>query len=223
MYFAPEVHENDFLSLLNRFIQIAGIAPWKKKFEWLQNEIVANNYMREWLQERHGMEAKLHELMIKEQQTGRFPLKVEDVQQYRLYAFVTAVARIYDGLSMAGKARLRGMLLDGLKSTNGLVSLQHEMTTAIHLMSRSFDVEFHDMEEGSGVDFIARRDGIEIEVECKVFTCDIGRKVHKRHVFTLFKALESTVSPICRDATNGLFIRIKYRIVLPQIQIRIMK
>lgn len=209
MYFAPEVHEQDLLPLLNKFIQITGGVPWEKKFEWLQNEIVANSYMKEWLQERHSMEAKLHELLIEERQTGRFPLAVQDVQQYRLYGFVTAVARIFDGLSMVGRARLKGMLLDGLKSTNGLVSLQHEMTTAIHLMSRGFDVEFYDMEKGSGVDFIARRDGVEIEVECKVFTCDIGRKIHKRHVFALYKALESTVNPIYKVATKGLFVRIR--------------
>lgn len=209
MYFVPEVHEKDFLSLLEKFIRITGAEPWEKKFLWFRNELIANSYIREWLQERHGMEAKLHELLMKERETGRFPLEIQDIYQYRLYGFVTAVARIYDGLSMPGRVRLRGMLLDGLKSTNGLVSLQHEMATAIHLMSRGFDVEFYDMENGSGVDFIARRNGIEIEIECKVFTCDIGRKIHKRHVFALYKALESTVKPIYQAATKGLLIRVK--------------
>lgn len=49
---------------------------------------------------------------------------------YPLFAFAAGVVRIYSKLSEKGKKRIRGMLLDGLKPDNNLMSLQHEVSTA---------------------------------------------------------------------------------------------
>lgn len=208
MYFKLEMRDIDFLPLFDKFVEITGQVPWTKKLGWIQQEIAGNLFMEEWFRERHGLEMKLYELLMEEQQTGQFPVAVRDVQQYNLYGFVGMVNRIYEQLSPSGQTRLRGMLLDGLKTDNDLLSLQHEISTAVHLMSRGFDIEFHDMEYGSGVDFIARQGGLEIEVECKMFTGDIGRKIHKRRILSLHKAFLPVLRPVFEAATRGIFIRI---------------
>lgn len=59
------------------------------------------------------------------------------------------------------------------------------MKIAAHLMLQGFDVIFHDLENSGGFDFLASRDGVEIEVECKAFSGDIGRKIHLRRQYQL--------------------------------------
>lgn len=208
MRFDADVKDTDFLALLVRCCQITGQSAWDKKFEWLRQERRSNPFLHEWLHERHAIEIKLLQLLLQQQETGHFPLAITDEEQYRLYGFVATVARAHENLSLAGRNRLRGMLLDGLKSENGLMSLQHEMTTAVHLMTRGFDVEFNDMENGTGVDYVARKDGIEIEVECKMFTGDVGRQIHKRRVLSLHKALAPIVERVYESAHRGIFIRV---------------
>jgi hypothetical protein len=100
------------------------------------------------------------------------------------------------------------MLLDGLKPDNNLLSVQHEVITVVHLVQRGYDVEMNDLERGSGVDFIATREELQLEVECKMFTGDLGRKLHRRKVLMLHKHLFDTVLRAYQSAQHGLFIRI---------------
>ena len=69
------------------------------------------------------------------------------------------------------------MLVDGLQSDKGLLPLQHEMTTITHLLLNGFNVTCHDLENNGGFDFLASRDGVEVEVECKMVSGDIGKQL----------------------------------------------
>ena len=60
-----------------------------------------------------------------------------------------------------------GYLKDGLRSDNGLAALAHELAVAAHLWSAGFDLEFADIEDGTRFDILARKDGIDLEVDCK--------------------------------------------------------
>lgn len=208
MRFPIEVHDTEVSQLVLELMRITGIKPWEKRFEWLTNEINENSHMESWLRERCGLELTLKEALANGniQQGNRFD--VQTIEHYELVAFMAGVTRIFKQLSPVGQNRLRGVILDGLNTDKGLSSVQHEITTAVHLMSRGFDVEFHDLDCEGGVDFIARKEGIEIEVECKMFSADIGRKIHRRRSATLFKAFEGVINQIYRTATCGLIVRI---------------
>ena len=208
MRFPIELHDYDIIPLLNRMMEITGVDPWSKKIAALQFHLKQNELLREFQLERHGIELKLGQLMAEQEKSGVFPVAVRDQLQYSLYAFSAGFVRIYNELSLVGQKRIRGMLLDGLKPDNNLMSLQHEVSTAVHLVSTGFDVEMHDIENGSGVDFIARRDGAELEVECKMFTGDLGRQIHKRKVLVLHRHLWETIDRIYKSAKTGLIIRI---------------
>jgi hypothetical protein len=98
------------------------------------------------------------------------------------------------------------MLLDGLKEDTGLLSLQHEFITAVHLISCGFDVEFHDLEMGGGHDFTARQGAVEIEVECKMFSADLGRKFHKRSTAALSKRLHDLLTRTQANVIGGVLV-----------------
>jgi hypothetical protein len=208
MRFEIELNDYEVPSLLNRLIAITGREPWERKFAALRKQLNENGFLRDYQIERHGLELTLRDLLSEQERTGVFPLAVRDRLQYRLYAFSASVVRIYDKLSPAGRMRLRGMLMDGLKPDNNLLSLQHEITTAVHLVSLGFDVVFHDIESDSGFNFIGRRDGLELEVECKMFTGDLGRQIHKRKVLVLHHHLSGPINRVYQSAQTGILIRV---------------
>jgi hypothetical protein len=45
-------------------------------------------------------------------------------------------------------------------------------------MAAGFDVEFNDLCNNGGFDFLVRKDNVEIEVECKSVSGDLGRQIH---------------------------------------------
>ncbi|CAO3407262.1 hypothetical protein [Azospirillum largimobile] len=51
-------------------------------------------------------------------------------------------------------------------------------------MRQGFDVIFNDLELG-GFDYLIRRNGLELEVECKNASADVGRQIHRRRVYQL--------------------------------------
>ncbi len=60
-------------------------------------------------------------------------------------------------------------------------------------MIRGFDISWRDLEGDGGFDFLARRDSFEFEVECKVFSGDIGRKIHSRRQYQLGGLIYKTI------------------------------
>ena len=208
MRFSIEVHDTEVPQLLEGLTQITGIEPWKRRFEWLQREAAGNLLMEDWLRERCSIEWTFSQVLRSRALMRKQPFRVDNLAQYELVAFAAGTVRCYERLSERGRRRLRGVLLDGLKEDKGLASIQHEITTAVHLMRRGFDVEFHDMEHGGGVDFVARQQGIEIEVECKMFSADLGRKIHRRRAATLCKALEGVLTRTYGSASVGMIVTV---------------
>jgi len=128
-------------------------------------------------------------------------------------SFAFAIAEVHRRLSPKARIVLEQRLYGSLKGENSLAPIVHEMTVAVHLMHRGWDVEFHDLEEGEGFDYIARNGGEEIEVECKRVSADKGRKVH-RHDFGKFAGpLLPTLQEFahCR-AANIVHLRVKDRL-----------
>ena len=128
--------------------------------------------------------------------------------EYRLYSFVAAVVRAHAILSERGKARLAGAIRSALEKEAGLGPLAFEMKMAVHLMSRGFDVEYHDLESGGGYDFLARREAVEFEVECKHVSADIGRQIHRRKIYDLGRLLHPVLSRALDETPGGRFLRV---------------
>jgi len=206
--FSVEIRDTEVAQLLQALTNITGPEAWLRRFEWLQRELSENPLMEDWLRERCAIELAMREVQSNAPLIPNQPLKLNTRDQYELVAFAAGTVQCYEHLSEGGRRRLRGVLLDGLKEDKGLLSIQHEITTAIHLMSRGFDVEFQDMEHGGGVDFIARKDNVEIEIECKMFSADLGRKIHRRRSAMLYKALTNVLAETYNSATKGLIVAV---------------
>ena len=108
----------------------------------------------------------------------------------RLYAFATSFLRLHAVLSEPAQTRLKGSLRGKYLGDVGLGPLAYELEIATHLSRMGFEVEFHDLENDGGFDFLAITDnGIEIEIECKHISADLGRKIHRHESHLLFDLL----------------------------------
>jgi hypothetical protein len=85
------------------------------------------------------------------------------------------------------------------------------MSVAVHLWAAGFDVEFTDLEGRERFDLLARKDGIELEVDCKTASGDVGRPVHRSRALELFRRIEPIVKQYAETAdapSQGVAIRI---------------
>lgn len=207
MHLHTEVFDAEIPRIIDAFIAITGIEEWERRFIWLDTQRTQNDFLRDYIGQIYALELEFARVCKEIADTGRVGIRADTVERYRLFAFVTGVTSIYERLSPLGQKRLRGMILGGLRDS-GLTPLQQEMSVAAHLFSRGFDVVFSDMETGSGFDFLATKDGVELEVECKRVGLSLGRKIPRLETLNLHKHIHAQVKPLFARLNCGLFLRV---------------
>ena len=193
---------------MTRLIAITGWKPWQRRLAWLHEQVRANPTMPYFLDERFGLELAFDQIRRHYNQSGRYPWPPETPEQQRFYSFLAMVSRCHHRLNSKGKIRLKGMIVDALKSDSGFSPLAYEMKTVAHLMSQGFDVVFYDMDQGGGFDYLIEKDGIELEIECKLISADIGRQIHPRKFHLLSTTLLPEMANILSQEIGGYLIRI---------------
>jgi hypothetical protein len=151
--------------------------------------------LKDYFDERYSIERSFARALEYRHQWGRFPpvRGTEAHRYFELYSFVHILSGIYDQLSPKGQSRVRGHLKDGLKSNAGLAPLAHELAVAVHLWTAGFDLEFMDTEGRARFDILARKGGLELEVDCKTASGDVGRQIHRRRVLELFNRIKPSL------------------------------
>lgn len=208
MYFSTEAVPAEIPAHVSRFISITGWKPWKRRLDWLNEQIRANPTMSLFVSERFAIELAFYEVRKHYRSTGNYPWPPKSLEQQRLYSFAAMVSRCHHRLSPSGRKRLRGMIDHSLKTDDGFASLAFEMKIAAHLMTKGFDVGFNDMEAGRGFDYLVSQDNAEVEVECKFVSGDIGRKVHLKRVHQLGGVLLGTIHGLLEKEEGGKLVRI---------------
>ena len=182
MHFDTTAVPAELPALLRRFVSITAWGPWKSRLSALQRQMSSNPLLRELFEARYYLEFE----MDRAHRALERGLKIGLPATYEGAAFLSFVAmtvRVHQRLVMKGQRRLAGMIKSGLDAEHGLAPVQFEMLVAAHLMRRDFDVGFSDIESGGGFDFLAERDGVATEVECKTVSGDLGRKIHLRRLY----------------------------------------
>lgn len=202
-------------SLIPVFTGIIGLEPWLKRYRSLKQQLRANPLLEPYVQERHALELTFGAMLEAGEQRGFLTLDDFTDDRYNLVSFLVPIAMIYERLSDTGRKRLAGMLRDGLKTDKGLLPLQNEIETATHLLLQGFDVDFRDIETGGGFDFLAMRGDVELEVECKSASGDLGRKIHRRQMIDLSWHAHPAVMHALGAVDGGRFIRVQVPSRLP--------
>ena len=208
MYFPPEVTDQELPGLIRRFTEITGWSPWKKRLTWLEGGVKSTVAMPHFWQERFELELAFATIQKWYKTTGRYPKKSLTIDEQRFLSFASMLVRCYEKLGHLGRGRLRGMLVDSLKSDYGLAPLAYEMKIAAHLMSKGFDVTFHDLESGGGHDYLAVKDDVQIEVECKFVSGDIGRQIHLKRLYQFGEYVTPRLYALMPRILGGMFVHV---------------
>ncbi|MGE0272846.1 MAG: hypothetical protein AB7M05_18915 [Alphaproteobacteria bacterium] len=209
MHFDPSATFGELPAFFSRTIQSCGWNVWKRRFLILENSSAKNPLLGQFFGQRYPLEFEISALHRHYLATGRYP-ELHNSLQYSAYSFLAMFARVHQRLSPSGKKRLSGMLRSCLDTNSqyGLRPLQHEITVAAHLMRRGFDVQFTDIENQERFDFLAAKNDIEIEIECKTFGGDIGRPIHLRAFYALGIALFDELANLPHTHPGGHLVKI---------------
>lgn len=208
MRIPTEINEREIPKLISEFISIVGWQNWKKRTDSLLGQIKKNQLLKVYFDEKFAFELELSRLRKRRQKTNKYDFDLNNEKQYKLFSFVAMVVGVHRHLPSQAQKRLGGMIRGQLKDDSGLAPVASEMAVATHLMSREFDVEFNDLETGGGFDFLAKREGVEIEVECKHISGDIGRKIHKRRVYELGGLIVPSLDEVLERQPDGWLLTI---------------
>jgi hypothetical protein len=153
-----------------------------KKMKGIEQQRRRNPLLMSYFQETFALEFALEKARDRRRSTGRIP---RDEAFAVAYGFAAAIERIHNALPIPAANRLTSRLRGAMKDQYGLRPLGYEVQTAVHLMRRGFDVELVDLVGIGNFDFLAVRDGVSVEVECKTTSPDTGRKIHRAEVHRL--------------------------------------
>jgi hypothetical protein len=113
------------------------------------------------------------------------------------YAFIVSAQRIFEALPGDARKAFEGRIRDIAKNRYGARPFAFELSIATHLMHQGWDVELADLCGTARFDFLASREQISVEVECKTTSGDTGRKIHRENM----NRLAHLVLDTARDLT----------------------
>ena len=208
MRFKPEVLDTELPGILRQFVKIAGRDAWKKRLRGLEREMRRESGMRHFWRERCALEFGFSRMWRHLQKTGEIPFDYTDEDARKFLSFAAMTVRCHQRLTPKGRKRLAGMLRNATKGDFGLGPVAYEMKVATHLLTRDYDVEFHDLERGRGYDLLAAKDGMTLEVECTHMSGDAGRKIHRKDLYRFADRFSPWIRDHLGHLTTGLFVRL---------------
>ena len=164
--------------------------------------------MAYYLVDRFPLELVFSDMWKRKRLTGKYLANRQTDAEHRFLSFVCMVSLIHKNLNSQGRKRMKGMLLDALKSDYGLGPVSYEVKVATHLMTLGFDVEFSDFEGRTNFDYLARKGKVCLEIECKFISADIGKKIHRKRLFQFGSVLEPKLRRCLSGRKHGLLVRL---------------
>jgi hypothetical protein len=178
MHFNTEARPAEIPAYIRRVVAITGIGPWERRERDFTRQMKDNPLIERYLDTEFDIERSMILTRHHLKQTGRLPAMQQWTNNLAtFYAFCAVTALAFARLRSPAQQALRQRFLGSLKDNVGLAPAAFEMRTAAHLMARGFDVDFHDLKT-KGYDFLAKNDQVEMEVECKSVSGDLGRMIH---------------------------------------------
>jgi hypothetical protein len=197
MHFPVDMQLSALPALLSRLIAITGAAAWTQREKDFSRQIAQNPVISRYLDIQFALERAMIHARRHVANTGRLPSILDPAAPNSLgalYSFAAMLAGVFGRLPPNAQNSLRRRLSGALRDNIGLAPLAFEMRTATHFMAAGFDVEFSDLCEGGGFDLLARNKKIEIEIECKSASGDLGRQIHLVRQYQLGPHLTSTMT-----------------------------
>lgn len=194
------------MKLVSGFTRTSAESAWKEFIEWigfstlLQSLERKHKSLEEWAAFREiaprlfSIEYGLNSALRKWRATRKlwYP---KDKSVYDAYSFVGACTQIKRQLSSDQARVFRRRIISEILPNGRLCHLDHEFRTAQNLVEFGWDITHFGFCGDPGADFIAKRGGVEVEVESKCLSPEIGLGVSYEFSARLMSRLSRELKP----------------------------
>jgi hypothetical protein len=193
--------------LAKRFLRRLDLRRLEKRIIRIAEEVQQNPFLEEFLRDRYEIELGLVDLLSLLSGEEAIPL-AKLPKAHRAFEFTVAFIIVSRMLSPANRVAFFRRLDGYMGDDQGLNPLEHELSTALHLISDGFSVHPAEYDE-QRFDWLAKKQGVEFEVECKYVDKERGHKVTRRALacFAVAFSEVKTARPRSRSALTLVSIR----------------
>ena len=162
---------------------------WLTFLHKIRKRSIDNPYIADYLADQFRDAIALAEIFEFKKLRQRMP-KLKSEEQIRGATLAVQIEMLHRRLSEIGRKRLAGMIRAGLSSDGGLGPLSVEFATSLDLEQRGWTIRYEDMEDRARFDMLVMKPGLDVEVECKYVSADLGRKIHRKDFFNFLNTLQ---------------------------------
>jgi len=209
---ALELHCRDIPKIYARFSREIGERSWVKRVSCVKEEIKGNPFLESYHHQESSIAFQLVQLNELQQRFGGFAsMAYNDHHLYQAASFAMQVLSVIDASSRVFADRFRARVRDCI-STNpaDLRALELELRTATHFLRAGRKVTWPEMScqdvEGKRLCDLLMEDlgPLGLELECKSFAEDTGRKITRREALEFFWLVRSNHWKKLRSGTQGI-------------------
>lgn len=206
MNLGRDVSGPEFWALFERFENAIGKSLWHKRVRDIRSEIRGNSYLKDYLLLENRIVLVLADYSAHMEKTRIAPaINIQDPAQYEAVSLVTQFVRLTESADEATVRKLEGRMRGCIKNPSDLNAFAFELETAAELQRRGSIVH---QPQGGSYDWLAERDGLSFEVECKLISYEKGRQVHFRAALVTSHLVKQAIGKMLDGLSNGLLVRI---------------
>lgn len=203
---ATEIFVEQIPDVYLRFAQAIGESHWKKRASALRQEIKGNRFLERYIRDENSVAFQLDHLRELKEKYGAIPpeaLANDDI--FPAISLAAQVLSIMEHSSTSQARQLERRVHGALKNTDDLRALQLELSAATHFIRRGYRVSWPELNGLGTFDLLVEDAGPSgLEIECKSFSTDKGRKIHRRDALEFHSILNSHLGSVKRGLKTGL-------------------
>lgn len=211
---ALELHTRDIPAIYARFAREIGERSWKERVSSVKQEIKGNPFLEKYHLQESAIAFQLEQLREMHQRFGGVAVRdYNDQSLYPAAGFAAQVLSMIDASSSTLADRFRARVRAGLRTNPAdLRALRLELMTATHFLRAQKRVLWPEMSfeyrEGQRVcDLLVEDLGlVGLELECKSFSEDKGRKITRREALEFFWLVRSIHWKKLRATSTGVAV-----------------
>lgn len=200
------LHTHDIPDIYAKFASRIGERHWTKCAADIRQEIRGNNFLEEHLTAENAIALQLDHLHGLTQRYGRVPLAESNNRSiYPAASFAAQALPLLENAPRGFGESLKRRIHGALKNPGDMRGLRLELTAATHFGRRGRKVIWPEMTGLGTFDLLIDDVGpAGLELECKSFSADKGRKVITREVLDFFGILWPHLAQVRRNLVGGI-------------------
>jgi hypothetical protein len=209
-----KVYLTHALYVARKFFRRIDLRPLKRRLNGFVQDEKANSFLSRVNSSQYALEHAVFDLLPLCELSDAVDSKITS-EIHRALEFVNSYMKVRSQLGVPARAAFSRRLEGYFNDLQGLAPVEHELNTAIYLLNDGFQLQPGEF-LGGRFDWLAKKQGIEFEVECKFISKERGRKILTRPLCNLADAIVNVgITP--QNTGPSLFrVSIEVKRELPQ-------